>query len=58
MVVAAFPSSSAEERKAFQASLGKICEGEGQTVCTEVGIQSIKAASAADLQAVVAAYGK
>jgi hypothetical protein len=58
MVVAAFPPASAAERKAFQQSLGTICEGQGQAVCAEVGIQSIKAAGAGDLQTLVAAYGK
>lgn len=58
MVVVAFPSSSADGRKAFQANLGKICEGEGKTTCGEVGILSLKSVSPADYAGVVAAYDK
>lgn len=58
MVIAAFPSAPAAERKALQDSLRTLCDAEGKPTCAEVGIDAIKAASAADLQAVVAAYGK
>lgn len=58
MVVVAFPSAPAAERSAFQASLAKICEGEGKASCGEVGIQSLKSASAADYASVVNAYDK
>ncbi|MCC6557328.1 MAG: PhnD/SsuA/transferrin family substrate-binding protein [Polyangiaceae bacterium] len=58
MVVAAFPSAPAAEKKALQQSLPKLCEGEGKGVCAEVGLQSIKSASATDFQALIAAYGK
>lgn len=58
MAVVAFPAASATQRKAFQASLGKICEGEGKSTCAEVGIQALKSASASDYAAVTAAYSK
>lgn len=57
MVVVAFPSAPAPERAAFQASLAKLCEGDGKPACDEVGIVSIGAVSAADLQPLVTAYG-
>lgn len=56
MVVVAFPSAPAAERKAFQASFGKLCEGEGKTACAEVGIQSFKVAADSDYAAVITAY--
>jgi len=58
MVVTAFPAASADERKRFQENLAKLCDNEAQSACAEVGIVSLKAASAADYAAVVAAYGK
>ncbi|MEO7332030.1 MAG: hypothetical protein ABI193_25870 [Minicystis sp.] len=58
MVMAAFPSAPAAEKKAFQGSLSKLCEGEGKAACGEVGIQSLKSASASDYAAVLSAYGK
>lgn len=58
MAVVAFPSAPAAERKAFQQSLGKLCDGDGKAVCAEVGIQSLKPATAADYQATVSAYEK
>jgi len=58
MVVVAFPSAPASERKAFQQSLARICEGEGKTSCAEMGIQALKTASAADYASVVSAYDK
>ncbi len=58
MVVVAFPSAPAAEKKAFQASLGKLCEGDGKGACTEVGIQSLKSAGASDYAAVTGAYDK
>lgn len=58
MVVVAFPSAPAADKKTFQTNLGKLCEGDGKTVCSEVGISSMKSASSADYQAVITAYGK
>jgi ABC-type phosphate/phosphonate transport system substrate-binding protein len=56
MTVVAFPGAPAAERKAFQASFGKLCEGDGKTACAEVGIQSFKTAADSDYAAVTAAY--
>ena len=58
MVVVAFPSAPAGERRAFQGNLGKVCEGEGKAACAEVGIQSLRSASASDYAAAVAAYAR
>lgn len=58
MVIVAFPAAPAAERKALQGSLKTLCDAEGKATCAEVGIDTIKAAAAADLQAVIAAYGK
>lgn len=58
MVVVAFPSAPAEERTRFQDSLGKVCDDDGRGACAEVGIESLRAAGAADYSAVVGAYGK
>lgn len=58
MVVVAFQSAPAAERKAFQASLGKVCAGEGAAVCGEAGLKALASASNADYQAVIDAYGK
>lgn len=58
MVVVAFPAAPAGERKAFQGSFAKLCEGDGKTPCSEVGIQSLKSASAADYATMVTAYSK
>lgn len=58
MVVVAFPAASADEKKAFQASLGKICRGEGAATCKDAGIAAFKSASAADYAAVTTSYAK
>lgn len=57
MIVVALPSAPAAERAAFQASLGKLCEGEGKPACDEVGILAIGAVTAADVAPLVTAYG-
>jgi hypothetical protein len=56
MVVTAFPAASADERERFQENLAKLCEEE--STCAEVGIVSLKAASASAYAAVIAAYGR
>jgi len=58
MVVVAFPSAPATEKKGFQASLGKLCEGDGAAACKEVGITGLKAASSSDYAAITDAYNK
>ncbi len=57
MVVTAFPVAPDAERKQFQEHLGTLCDDNAQSICSEVGIVSLKAASPADYAAVVATYG-
>jgi hypothetical protein len=57
MVVVAFPSAPAAERSAFQSNLGKICTGEGASLCREIGIEKLEAAKPAAVAGVIAAYG-
>lgn len=57
MVVLALPTAPAAERTAFQASLARLCEGEGKAACDEVGILSIGPTTAAELAPLVTAYG-
>jgi hypothetical protein len=58
MVVVAFPDAPADERKQAQDTLAKVCDGDGKQTCAEVGLTSIKPASASDYAAVLGAYGK
>lgn len=58
MVVTAFPAVPEAERQRFQEHLATLCNKERQSACAEVGIMSLKAASARDYAAVVAAYEK
>jgi ABC transporter, phosphonate, periplasmic substrate-binding protein len=58
MVVVAFPDAPADERKRFQDNLANICDDDGKSACAEVGIVSLRAASAKDYAGVVAVYGK
>ncbi|MBI4704809.1 MAG: hypothetical protein HY744_27210 [Deltaproteobacteria bacterium] len=58
MAIVAFGAAPPPERSAFQASLGKVCAGEGAAVCGEVGLQSLRSAGPGDYAAVVAAYTK
>jgi hypothetical protein len=58
MVLVAFPAASAADRKAFQGTLGKLCEGEGKSTCGEVGILSLKSAGTQDYASVISAYDK
>jgi hypothetical protein len=57
MVVTAFPAAPAAERQRFQKHLPDLCGEAEQNTCAEVGIVSLRTASAADYAAVVAAYG-
>ena len=58
MVVTAFPAAPEGERERFREHLADLCDNEAQSVCAEVGIVSLKAASVSDYAAVVTAYGK
>jgi hypothetical protein len=58
MTVVAFPAAPAAEKKRFREGLSHVCGKDGQSVCAEVGIVSLKMADASDYAAVVDAYGK
>jgi phosphonate ABC transporter substrate-binding protein len=58
MVVVAFPNAPPDERTRFQENLARVCDADGKTACAEVGIVSLRAATAGDYGAVLAAYGK
>jgi hypothetical protein len=58
MVIVAFPSAPAAEKKGFQGVFGTICGGDGKDVCKEVGISAMKSASSTDYQTVITAYSK
>ena len=58
MAVVTFPTAPRDERERFQDNLAKVCDDDGQSVCAEVGIVSLKATDGADYARVVAAYGK
>jgi hypothetical protein len=58
MTLVAFPAARAAERKKFQQSLGRICAGDAQTACGEVGIRSLEVATAREYADLVSAYGK
>lgn len=57
MLVVAFPSAPAAQRKTFRETLPKICQAEGQAICAEVGIVALEAADATDFAGAIAAYG-
>lgn len=56
MVVVAFPSAPAAERKAFAPNLDKVCAGDGAAACKEVGLAKLSATSSSTYDAVVNAY--
>jgi hypothetical protein len=58
MAVVAFPSAPPAEKKKFREKLSVVCEGEGNTACEEVGIDTLALASASDYAEVVTAYGR
>ena len=51
MVVTAFPTALPADRERFQEHLGDLCDDQGESACAEVGIVSLKAASATDYAA-------
>lgn len=58
MVIAAFGSAPDGERNTFQGNLARVCEGDGRSACSEVGIQALRPASSGDYAGVISAYGK
>lgn len=41
MVVVAFPSASAGDKRSFSANLKNVCSGDGKSVCAEVGLRRL-----------------
>jgi len=58
MTLVAFPAAPAAERKKFRENLGRVCAGDGQTACAEVGIRSLEIATAPEYADLLSAYGK
>jgi hypothetical protein len=56
MVVVAFPSAPASERKSFQSKLASVCSGAGASACKEVGLASLKKADDSVYADVVKSY--
>ncbi len=58
MVVVAFPSAPAAEKKTFTGNLSKVCEGDGKEACKEIGLKSLSSTSASTYAGVIADYDK
>ena len=58
MAVVAFPAATASDKAALKSNLASLCEGDGKSVCSEVGIQSLKPATDEAYAQVLAAYHK
>jgi hypothetical protein len=58
MAVVAFPNAGADQKTSFKNGLSALCEGEGKSVCGEVGIESLKPAGDEAYAQVLAAYRK
>lgn len=58
MAVVAFPAAPPAEKKKFREKLSVVCEGDGNTACEEVGIDTLTPAGASDYAEVVSAYGR
>ncbi|MBK6514362.1 MAG: PhnD/SsuA/transferrin family substrate-binding protein [Polyangiaceae bacterium] len=58
MAVVALPSADKATKEGFKNSLATLCDGDGKTVCGEIGIQSLKAASDDAYGQILAAYKK
>lgn len=58
MPVVAFPSADAKLKKGLKDGLGTLCDGDGKTVCSEVGIEKLKSAGDDAYAEALAAYRK
>jgi len=58
MALVAFPGTEKAKKDGFKASLGTLCDGEGKSVCKEIGIQSLKAAGDDAYAQILAVYKK
>lgn len=57
MVVVAFPSAPAAEKRGFASKLGSVCSGDGASACKEVGLSSLSKAGESAYADVIADYG-
>ncbi len=57
MVVVAFPSAPAAEKRGFASKLGSVCSGDGASACKEVGLSSLSKADESAYADVIADYG-
>ncbi len=58
MVIVAFPAAPAAERTRFQETLSRVCDHDGENICGEVGIVSLKASADANFASLIQAYDK
>lgn len=58
MAVVALPSADKATKDGFKNSLSTLCNGDGKTVCSEIGIQSLKPATDDAYAQILAAYKK
>jgi len=58
MAVVAFGGADKAQKDGFKANLASLCEGDGKSVCGEIGISSIKSATDDAYAQVLAAYKK
>ncbi len=58
MAVVAFAGAEKSQKDTFKANLASLCEGDGKSVCGEIGISSIKGATDDAYAQVLAAYKK
>jgi hypothetical protein len=56
MAVVAFSGADASDKAKLKANLASLCDGDGKSVCAEVGIQSLKPADDSAYAQVLAAY--
>lgn len=58
MAVVAFASADKPTKDGFKAALSTLCDGDGRTVCKEIGLQSLKPAGDEAYAQILAAYKK
>jgi len=58
MVIVAFPAAPAAERERFQETFSRVCDHDGENICGEVGIVSLKTSTGASVAPLIKAYDK
>ena len=58
LAVVALPTATDKQKQAFKGSLSSLCDGDGKTVCKEIGIESLKPAGDDAYAQVLARYKK